>query len=396
MQFVIFHGSFGSPEGNWFPELKEKLEALGQKVTVPTFPTEDWDAITKGSPCIAPCNQTLNNWLTVFDKVRQQFKQGEALCFIGHSLGAVFILHLVDKFNLPLDSAIFVGPFLTKLNKLWQFDHVNHTFYKTDFDFRKLRKLIPTSYVLYSDNDPYVEKHLSIGFAKRLNSSLLMVKRAGHMNNEVNLNEFPLVFELCKTRLDLSLYQKYMAHRKELYAIDYISPNSEEVLYLEPKEVFDEGIFKFRNLRKSGFCTFLTSLQFWDTQAVYYQQGRLAAKRIKDFIRVFVVDKIDDLSRPKLLEHINLDLASGMKIYLCMAKAVQEITPELDFGIWDNEYLCMVHYNKNKQVEVKLSSRRKDIEEALDWRNKILKISTRIENAEKDIANFIKKATSLH
>lgn len=207
MQFVIFHGSFGSPEGNWFTKLREKLEALGQKVIVPAFPAEDWGKVTAAGPDVLPKNQSLSNWLATFDKVRKEIKKDDPLCFIGHSLGAVFILHVVDKYNLPLDSAIFVCPFLTKLNKLWQIDHVNSTFYKTDFDFRKLRKLIPASYVLYSDNDPYVEKNLSIGFGKRLNSSLILVKGAGHMNLEVNLKEFPLVFELCKTRLDPSLYQ---------------------------------------------------------------------------------------------------------------------------------------------------------------------------------------------
>ena len=388
MKFVIFHGAFGSPSGNWFPELKEKLEALGQEVIIPRFPVEDWDEIEKKGPCNHPSKQSLDNWMKVFDGVYKSIKKEEELCFIGHSLGSLFILHAVDRYNIKLDSAIFVSPFSKKLD-IWQFDLVNNTFYKTDFDFRKLRKLIPVSYVLYSDNDPYVAKHQPIGFAKRMGSSLLFVKQAGHMNLEVHLNEFPLIFELCKTRLDLSLYQKYLAHRKELYAIDYIDPKSEEVLYLEPKEVFDEGVFKFRNLRREGFCTFLTSLRFWDTQAVYYQQSRLAAKRIKNFKRVFVVNKISDLKRARLLKHIKLDMESGIDIFLVMLKDIQNITSEPDFGIWDNDYLCIVRYDKDKQVEVKLSSRKKDIEEALGWKKKILKIATRIYNTDSDIQKFI-------
>ena len=35
----IFHGTEGYPEENWFPWLKEKLEAKGYKVFVPQFPT---------------------------------------------------------------------------------------------------------------------------------------------------------------------------------------------------------------------------------------------------------------------------------------------------------------------------------------------------------------------
>ena len=140
MQFVIFHGSFGSPEGNWFPELKEKLEAFGQKVIVPQFPTETWEEITKAGPNVAPKYQSLENWLAVFAKVYRDLKSGEPLCFIGHSLGPVFILHVVDRFNIQLDSAIFVSPFFVSpfteslnLAKFWQFDHVNNSFYKKRF-----------------------------------------------------------------------------------------------------------------------------------------------------------------------------------------------------------------------------------------------------------------------
>ena len=158
MKFVLFHGAFGSSEDNWFPELKEKLGALGQEVVVPQFPVENWDETTKLGIKSLHNNQTLENWLKTFAGVYKTFIKGEKLCFVGHSLGPLFILHVVDKYNLKLDSAIFVSPFLSKLGKSWQIDLVNQSFYKTDYDFAKLKKLIPVSYVLYSDNDPYVDR----------------------------------------------------------------------------------------------------------------------------------------------------------------------------------------------------------------------------------------------
>ena len=164
MKFVLFHGAFGSPESNWLPELKDKLESLGQEVIVPKFPTESWDDVTKKGQTIPSKNQTLEHWFEVFDVILKQLPKDEPLCFVGHSLGPLFILHAVEKWNIQLDSAIFVSPFMEKLNKTWQIDLVNETFYNTDFDFEKLKKLIPISYVLYSDDDPYVDKQYSLSF----------------------------------------------------------------------------------------------------------------------------------------------------------------------------------------------------------------------------------------
>ncbi len=392
MKFVIFHGAFGSPQSNWFPELKEKLLSLDQEVIAPQFPVEKWKEVTETGPSFIPRNQTLANWFGVFElEVLPKLKKPDKLCFIGHSLAPVFILHVVEKHNIKLDSAIFVSPFMDALNndRHWQFDVVNVSFYKTDFNFTKLKKLIPTSYVLYSNNDPYVNKSHPILFAKAMESSTIYVKRAGHMNSEVNMNEFPLVYELCKSRIDLSLYQRYLEHRKDLFATNYFKGKHEEIVYLHPEEIFEEGKFHFRNLSNKGFCTFLTSLEFWNTQGLYYEEARRAAQRVKEFTRVFVVDDIKDLKKSLLLKHIELDLAAGIQVYFVIKKEISSI-PEPDFGIWDDDYLCIVSYKENKQIEVKLSSRKKDIREAEKWKETIMKKATRIQN-EKDIQAFVKK-----
>ena len=217
-----------------------------------------------------------------------------------------------------------------------------------------------------------------------------MVKKAGHLNASVNLNEFPLVYELCKSRLDLSLYQRYIDHRRQLFATNYLKGRHEEIIYLKPEEIFDEGLFHFRNLSKKGFCTFFTGLSVWDTQGPYFNEARKAAIRVKDFTRVFVVQNIQDLKRKLLLEQINLDLRAAIKIYLVMMNDVEKEVGELDFGVWDTDYLCVVHFNKDKQVEVKLSSRKQDISEAEKWEKIILAKAEKITNLDKDIEAFIR------
>lgn len=298
----------------------------------------------------------------------------------------------MEKFNIQLDSAIFVSPFLDKLNKSWQIDHANETFYKTDFDFERLKKLIPTSYVLYSDNDPYVEKNHAVLFAKVLDSSMIFVRKAGHMNSEVNLNEFPLVFELCNTRLDFSLYQRYLAHRKERYATDYIRGKDKKKIKLKPEDIFDEGRFHFSQLKREGFCTFLSGLDQWNPHNRYYEDGRRAAIRMKNFTRVILVEKLSDLKKPLLIEQIELDLNAGVKIYLCMFSKITKFVEEPDFGIWDSDYLCIIKYNKGKEMnEIVLSSKHVDLEKAQEWRKLILENATEIFNVRKDIEDFIAK-----
>jgi predicted alpha/beta hydrolase family esterase len=354
---------------------------------------ENWDEVTKTGLKFKPQKQTLNKWINLFkSKVMPQIKKDEKLCFIGHSLGPVFILHLVDQIDLHLDSAIFISPFLGKLGnkKFWQIDVVNNTFYKTDFNFKRLQKLIPVSYVLYSDNDPYVHEKNSLQFAKALNSSQIYVKKAGHMNSEVNLNEFPLVFDLCTTRLDLSLYQQFIKYRSEHFAADYLTRNKEPVLHMKPQEIIEEGKFHFENLKAQGFCTFWSDLPAWNPNDQYYEACRHAAGRIKNLIRVVLVKKLPDLNRPLLLEQIKLDFRAGIRIYLCMFEKIEYEVTDPDFGIWDYDYLCTIHYNSKKEMnDIILSSKNEDLKRAKKWENYILERSTEISNTDKDIKEFI-------
>ncbi len=394
MKFVIFHGSFGSPEGNWFPELRERLELLGQKVIVPKFPTEDWTRLTEKGSQSASKNQNLQNWFKTFGRILKSFKTGEPLCFVGHSLGPLFILHIVEKYNINLDSAIFVSPFLERLGGQWQIELVNKTFYKTDFDWKKLKELIPVSYVLYSDNDPYVPKKYSMDCAQKLGSSTIFVKGAAHMNINkiVNLNEFPLVLELCKSRLDLTLYQQYLAHRRELFAVPYTKKEkTEEVFYISARDYFDEGRFKFRNLRREGFCTLFFGINHINPHSIYMEEARNAARRIGNFTRIFIANNLADFKKKFALEQIRADMDAGINVYFCMWSDIKKKVKEPDFGIWDGEYLCITHFDKNYNMkEERISGRKSEMEKARTWQKEVMKHATRIRNADKDVAAFIK------
>ncbi len=397
MKFVLFHGAFGSPEGNWFPQLKDKLEALGQEVIVPQFPVDSWDDVTTLGPNVPSKNQSLESWFAAFEPIYKSFKKGEKLCFVGHSMACVFILHVVTKYNLKLDCAIFVAPFMDTLgDKYWQFDHVNGSFYKTGWDFEKLKKLVPTSYVLHSDNDPYVDRNHSIIFSRALESSIIFVKRAGHMNSEVNLNEFPLVFELCNTRLDLTLYQRYLTEMKKENILDYLQINHKNLVnvnvHLPPEEIFNEGRFKFRNLKYGGFCTFRSNEKNWNPFDVYYTECRKAAKRTKGVTRVYMIENIGDLKRSILRTQMKADLEGGVNVMICPFEKIKDSLKEPDFGIWDNEYICFVHYAVNGYTEdIILDGRAETIKLAQDQERIVEKYSIKIDDVDRDLDKHIKE-----
>jgi predicted alpha/beta hydrolase family esterase len=382
MKFVLFHGSFGDPNENWLPDLRQDLEALGQTVLVPKFPVEDWDEIVKNGPTGQIKHQSLDSWLMVFEKeVLPVLKGNDKIIFVGHSLAPVFILHVVSKFKLPLECAIFVSPFMDALDR-WEFNLVNTTFYKTDFDFEELKKLIPVSYVLYSDNDPFVTNNHSLLFAKALESSTILVHTAGHMNASVNLNEFPLVRDLCYSRLDLSLYQKFLDHYKKISAQGYITTKKDSgILKIKPEEVIDEGIFHFRHLSKHGFCTLYTGIQkFWDPESTYMMYGREAARRTKQFTRVIVVSDPSDLHSPVLKKQVKLDLEAGVHLYKVSWDDIKDVVKEPDFGVWDDSYVCVVRVDPktNTVREAELNSRIEDMNIYEKWQTYILQKAKKI------------------
>lgn len=203
MNFILLHGSFNSYnqlKEYWFPKLQKYCILLGHKVYLPHLPTISWDEVTQIGVDSKLAKQSLDIWLDEIKKYTQYFKDKETV-FVCHSTGPLFALHLLTNYSLILDSAIFVCPFLTKLSKpVWQVNKVNETYYKSDFDFKRLKKQIPLSYVLYGIDDPYVDTEQSLQFAAKLSSNIIPVKGGEHLNKLQNAD---LIIELCKTRISL-------------------------------------------------------------------------------------------------------------------------------------------------------------------------------------------------
>ncbi len=184
MNIIIIHGSFGSPEENWFPWLKAELEGLGVKVFVPAFPT--------------PEGQSLAVWMKAFEEYRQYLNEETIL--VGHSLGPAFILNVLEGLNKPVKACFFVAGFIGNLRNP-EFDELNKSFADRVFDWKKIKENCKQFFVFYSDNDPYVPIQKAQILGQMLDTEPIIVKEAGHFNDAAGYTTFSRILEKIKSLL---------------------------------------------------------------------------------------------------------------------------------------------------------------------------------------------------
>ena len=174
MNVFIFHGTEGYPGENWFPWMKKELEARGCRVVVPQFP----------SPPVVPAK--MDEWRAVL-KGFEKFID-ENTIFIGHSLGGLFLLRVLEKLSHPIRGACFVG---TPVGVLPVINYTRDTsFSGYDFDWEALKKKARHFIVYHSDNDPYVSLGNGEKLAEKLGVRLSFVPQAGHFNTKAGYTTF--------------------------------------------------------------------------------------------------------------------------------------------------------------------------------------------------------------
>ena len=182
MNFIIIHGVYGNPNENWFPWLKKELEKIGYDVLVPKFPT--------------PLDQSLESWLRTISKHQDKINDGTV--FIGHSLGAAFILDYLEKEDKRIKAAFLVAGFFQLLNS--PYDSINKTFVDKNFYWKKIKSNCEQFFVFASDNDEYIPLKISKDLAKNLNGKLTIVKGAVHLNMKSGYDKFPLLLDTIKEK----------------------------------------------------------------------------------------------------------------------------------------------------------------------------------------------------
>lgn len=177
----IIHGAYGSSDENWFPWLKEELEKLDYEVFVPDFPT--------------PEGQNLENWREIFEDYKE-FIDVDTV-FVGHSLAPAFILDILQNISVKVKACFFISGFLKLLGNK-DFDTINESFVKNQFNWNKIINNSNKFFVYHSDNDPYVPIECATELAELLNTVPIIIKGAGHFNTAVGYTKFEELLEEIK------------------------------------------------------------------------------------------------------------------------------------------------------------------------------------------------------
>lgn len=184
VNILLIHGAYGDPHENWFPWLKKELEKLGHQVYVPEFPT--------------PKNQTLDNWMEVFEEYKQYLDRDAIV--VAHSLGPAFIMNILERRKQPIRAAFFVAGFTGLLNNP-VFDKINKGFVDGNFYWYRIKRNADKFYVFHSDNDPYVPLEKGKELAENLDAEFKLVKGAGHFNEKAGYFKFDLLLDYIKSEL---------------------------------------------------------------------------------------------------------------------------------------------------------------------------------------------------
>lgn len=183
----IIHGWGENPEEGWFPWAKNELEKRGFEVFVPAMP----DSFDKEQPQIESRVNAIREAVGIPD---------ENTYFIGHSIGC----QSIDRYfeTLPpetkIGGVVYVTGWLT-LKDIEDYEDVDKEAAKpwleTPIDFEKVRKISPKSVAIFTKDDPFVDVRNAEFYKEKLGSKTIMLETGGHLDDESNTKELPVVLE---------------------------------------------------------------------------------------------------------------------------------------------------------------------------------------------------------
>lgn len=187
-RIFIIHRWDGSPEADWHPWLKRKLESRGFIVNIPAMPESS--------------EPKIEAWVSHLSKIVGNVD--ENTFFVGHSIGCQTILRYLE--SLPSDvkvgGAIFVAGWLTLQNLSSDKEReIAKPWLETPIDFEKARQHSNKFVAIFSDNDEFVPLSNKEIFEQRLKAKTILEHNKGHFSDDDGVRELVSVL---KTILEIS------------------------------------------------------------------------------------------------------------------------------------------------------------------------------------------------
>ena len=173
--YMLIHGSFGSPFVNWLPWLRKELEKENLEVYTPDFPT-------------GVGYQNYDNWNKLLSVYLDAGLINENTVIFAHSIAPIFICHFLVEHRAKIKRLVLVCGFNNYLGIDEEYDNVNETMY---FDnLKDVRNYVDEIICFYSKNDPYVKYEAEKEFADTIATKQIVIDDGGHLNSESGYTEF--------------------------------------------------------------------------------------------------------------------------------------------------------------------------------------------------------------
>jgi uncharacterized protein len=170
----IVHCWDATPESNWYPAVKKRLEEKGYEVVVPQFPNP---------PMMA-------SWVPQLSVAVGE--PDEDTILIGHSIGCATILRYLEMQpdHEKFGPVILVAGYTDDLG----FPELKN-FFPRPFDFMELKKHSDSFIYIYSDNDEYVDVKYADEFVARLGAKKVLIPGKGHFDDDAGVKDLPEIVE---------------------------------------------------------------------------------------------------------------------------------------------------------------------------------------------------------
>jgi len=177
MKALIFHGTHGTPQGNWFQWLQEHLMVQGWQVATPKLPT--------------PEGQSYDNWKTALEEQVPGFADVDVV--FGHSCGGSFVLRLLEDNLIQPQKSYLIATVITPTGH--GLDELNSTFIDPGFNWEKIKTACDDFVIFQGSDDPYVSMEQAETLSKNLGTPIQLLEKAGHINADAGYTDFPEILD---------------------------------------------------------------------------------------------------------------------------------------------------------------------------------------------------------